>query len=442
MTVSVDPSAEGLRLDQAPPLSIPLRFFLSAPIFLVGAGGLLAASGGAIVVSRYMNATIAFTHLLTLGVLTMTMFGALYQMTPVVAAAPVPKVSFARVVHGALVLGLLCFVYSIVAFVPLLMHVAISFITLSWLGFAIPVLLALGRSPAAAEATVRGMRLALVSALLVWFLGVWIAHGHAGARFPGPRPTFMAVHLGLGLLGFVGALLTAVSFQVLPMFYLAPPLDEAHKRLLLRAVALSVLVASVGLALSMVVSHEQAAVLGEYLPLSFAPAGCAVWVALPVLTLRALSRRKRKRADASLRFWRLGLGLAPVTGALAVASLLGDDPRVELAFGYVALVGWALAIVHGMLYRIVPFLVWFHRFSQLVGLAPVPSAAKLMPESWPRLAFALHVAALAIGTAAIGLRSELLARLTGVLICALAAQLLRALVHLARRFPEGVRLQN
>lgn len=434
-----DITGAGLRLDQAPPLSIPLAFFLTAPLFLFAAGLLLVVSGGTVVVSRYVNATLSFTHLLTLGVLVMVIFGALYQMTPVVAAAPVPWVRFARVVHGALASGVLCFAWSLLLHAPLAMHVAITLVTIAWLGFSVPVGLALLRSPAGADATVRGMRLAIAAAVLVWMLGVWIAHGHAGALFPGPRPLFMAVHLGLALLGFVGALITAVSFQVLPMFYLSPPIGERHKRGWHAAIVASVALSSVGLVASMVARPALAERIGDYLPLVFVPAALVVWVLAPLQTLRALARRKRRRADTSLRFWRLGLGVAPVAGALAVFSLATDDPRIELAFGYVALFGWALAIVHGMLYRIVPFLVWFHRFSQLVGLAPVPSAAKLVPEAWPRAAFLLHVAALVVGVLAIALRSERLAQLTGLLLCALALQLLRALVHLARSYPAGVR---
>src|SRR5690606_25100302 len=102
----------------------------------------------------------------------------------------------------------------------------------------------------------------------------------------------------------------------------------------------------------------------------------------PALTLRALSRRKRKRVDGSKGFWQLGLVAAPITLSLALLALLLDDPRWAVLFGWFAVWGWAGAIVLGMLTRIVPFLVWFHRFSALVGKVPVPPMRRMIPDAW------------------------------------------------------------
>ena len=74
----------GLSLEQAPPFSVPLRFFLTAPWFLVVAALLILWQGPAIFASRWHPATLALTHLLTLGFMAQVMLGALLQMLPVV----------------------------------------------------------------------------------------------------------------------------------------------------------------------------------------------------------------------------------------------------------------------------------------------------------------------------------------------------------------------
>ena len=94
-----------LSLDQAPPLGIPASFFLTAPIAALAAGLFLCAQGGTAFVSSWVPSTLALTHVGTLGVLAMATFGALYQMTPVVAGAPVPAIRLAHAVHALLVLG-------------------------------------------------------------------------------------------------------------------------------------------------------------------------------------------------------------------------------------------------------------------------------------------------------------------------------------------------
>ncbi|MHB0982634.1 MAG: hypothetical protein ACYC02_04540, partial [Thiobacillus sp.] len=79
----------GLSFGQAPPYSLPLRFFLTAPLFLLAAAGLIVWAPEALA-SRWTPYTLALTHALTLGFLAMVMLGALLQMLPVVAGSSIP----------------------------------------------------------------------------------------------------------------------------------------------------------------------------------------------------------------------------------------------------------------------------------------------------------------------------------------------------------------
>jgi hypothetical protein len=106
-----------------------------------------------------------------------------------------------------------------------------------------------------------------------------------------------------------------------------------------------------------------------------------------------------------------------------------------VALGWVAVWGWAGLVAHGMLSRIVPFLVWFHRFSSLVGSVPVPTMRQLLPDGRIRLALALHGAAVAVGLAAILAGWAPLARLSGALLMAAAVMLLANLAHALKQRP-------
>ncbi|MDP1926723.1 MAG: hypothetical protein Q8K57_18280, partial [Thiobacillus sp.] len=95
----------GLSFEQAPPFALPLRFFLTAPLFLLAAAGLIMFSPEALA-ARWTPQALALTHALTLGFLAMTMLGALLQMLPVVAGAPQPNPRLvAWLSHVALTLG-------------------------------------------------------------------------------------------------------------------------------------------------------------------------------------------------------------------------------------------------------------------------------------------------------------------------------------------------
>ncbi len=99
-------SSANLSLDQAPPIHLPLRLLLTAPWFAAAAGVLAMAAGEGALASRWTPTALALTHLITIGFLGQAMCGALLQMLPVIAGAPVPGVVWvAPTVHIALGAG-------------------------------------------------------------------------------------------------------------------------------------------------------------------------------------------------------------------------------------------------------------------------------------------------------------------------------------------------
>ena len=100
-----------LSLDQAPPIGVPLRFFLTAPLFALAAALLLIWQGPDLLDSRWNPALLGATHLLTLGYMGLIMIGALLQILPVVAGTPMQHPALvASIVHtlGTVGIGLLC----------------------------------------------------------------------------------------------------------------------------------------------------------------------------------------------------------------------------------------------------------------------------------------------------------------------------------------------
>jgi hypothetical protein len=426
----------GLRLEQAPPLAIPLAFFLTAPLSVTVVGAVLLRSGATALVSGWSPATLAIAHLGTLGFLGMVMLGALYQMTPVVAGSPVPWIRVAHAVHALLLLGTAGLVTGIARGAGGHVLTGVAGLGTAFLLFLGPVGVALARAPTR-SATVTGMRAALASLLLTIALGLWMALGHAGLGFPGPRPLWIQVHLCAGLLGWVGGLISAVSWQVLPMFYLTPPASRSMQRTIQTSLGVGVLLPVAVLAVDASgVTDPGGASASLVAGLAALPAVAAVWGLHPLSSLGCLRRRRRRRVDASLHFWRVGLAIGLVSGPAAAAALLLPGPRWGLLLGWLAVWGWAGMIVHGMLTRIVPFLVWFHRYAPLVGGVEVPSARSLLPDRWTRLGFALHLASLLAGAAAILVGADALARLTGLLLLATASSLAHSLVRVALRKPE------
>ena len=416
----------GLSLDQAPPLSIPASFFLTIPIGVLLAGYIMISTGVASISSPWMPQALALTHAGTLGVLAMGMIGALYQMTPVIAGTPVPFTRIAHMVHALLLAGLAGFAWRLLGGPAIAMSVAIVCLSIALLAFLLPLGWALLRSPTKDE-TVRGMRLAVVSLAVITLTGLAMARAYASYMFPENRMLWMQIHLTLALLGWVGGLIMAVSWQVIPMFYLASTASKTTMRwffaLLLAGLVLPLLSVFANTEFNSFLSPSRLAAIGAL------PAATVIWLLHPALILRNISRRKRKRSDASLLFWRAGLGTALLIIPVAVAALLLPDPRWQLLFGWLTIWGWAGMIMHGMLTRIVPFLVWFHRYSPRVGFEPVPSMRSLLPQQRIKTGFILHLSSVALGVIAILTQADWLARLTGVVLVATAISLASMLIH-------------
>ena len=114
--------------------------------------------------------------------------------------------------------------------------------------------------------------------------------------------------------------------------------------------------------------------------------------------------------DTSLDFWRLGMAALLLAAAIGAASRLAPPDvaaSLALAASLLFLLGFALSVVNGMLYKIVPFLVWLHLQQRLATRIEVrhrivlPNMKSILPEPRSRQQFYLHLAALAVLLAAV-----------------------------------------
>ena len=366
-------------LDQAPPLAIPASFFLLAPTSLIAAG-VVVLIWGVSLQDRWPGPAFALAHLGTLGLLGATMMGALYQLIPVLGGTPVPAVRLAHGVHVLFLAGLAGLVARFLGAPAAVGSTGASLLAAAFLLFGVPVGIALVRAPARTW-SITGMRVAASSLVAVILLGLTLALTPASAL----RSLWIQVHLTIGLCGWVGGLIAAVAWQLAPMFYVAPAVDRRVPMVVhgLQAAGVVASLVVLGLAEAGVAVGSGAAMVAA------APMAVAVWGIAPVALLRVLSQKKRG-ADGSIRFWFAALPVALCLGPLGVAAWALPDPRWAVAFGWVAVWGWAGTLVHGMLTRILPFLTWFHRYSPLLGKARVPAMRALYPDARVRIGLYLH----------------------------------------------------
>lgn len=370
-----------------PPIWVPLVFLLAAPCFALAASLLLAWQGEAALVSRWTPSTLAMTHLLTLGFLTMTIVGALFQLLPVVAGAEIPQARpVAAVAWIGLVSGTVILASALgLGLGPAAFHAAAAVLGLA----ALLVLAAIGRalsrrSVAAAGPLVRGVRLAASGFGVTAALGGTLALYLGGVGAPDVL-LLTDIHASWGLLGWVVALTVAVSFQVIPMFQGTanyPASREAGIPALLFALLLG---------------WSAAALAGTTHWRTVAEAGVGVLLLWYVWATLVQFRRRKRQADVGTCYWIQAI--VCLAAAVLVHLIPVESDGRPLVTGILVIVGFATSAINGMLYKIVPFLVWYHLQERAgVGMR-VPAIRTIVDEAralrqwrWHLVAFGLLAA--------------------------------------------------
>lgn len=377
-------AAPGLRYDQAPPFAVPLRFFLTAPLFLLAAGLVVAVRGEELFASRFSPAALAATHLVTLGFMTMTMLGAMSQILPVLGGVPLPRPRLvAALVHAALTAGTAALASGFLWAAPGLVQAGVLLLGAGFTVFLAAVGIGLARTSNRA-ATWAGLALAAAALAMTVGLGLELGAvrgwGHAAASLAARD-----LHPAWGLLGWTGLLVAVVGFHVVPMFQMTPPYPALMQRWLAPAVFAMLATAS-------------AVRWGEDSPRASVWLFAAVaigWIAFATATLTLQARRRRARADATLLLWRVGmLSAAAALAGWAGSAALGTD-RLDATVGILGLIGFAVSVIAGMLHKIVPFLAWFHLRALVPAGRRVPHMGLLAPEAAQRRYAAVHIAAVA-----------------------------------------------
>jgi hypothetical protein len=245
-------------------------------------------------------------------------------------------------------------------------------------------------------------RLSLIALLVTIALGLLLA-GAQAFGMPLPIVALTNLHAMWGLSGWVGLLTIGMAYQLIPMFVVTEPYPRVF------AVGLAPGV----FALLTLISFATAMVPRIDTPL--VALLLVAFTAFAVVTLHLLWTRKRPAADATTLFWRTGMLCLTACGPLWAIHIKTGDPHCAVALGVLLLFGVAWSLVNGMLYKIVPFLLWYHAQRSLTGAAMrfAPKVKDMIPDRAASMQFWVHLAALALLLAA-SLRPMVFARMSGL----------------------------
>jgi cbb3-type cytochrome oxidase subunit 1 len=332
----------------------------------------LVAQPDILAYSPYTPDAVAVTHLFVLGWLCSVVMGAVYQLVPVALET---KLYSERLAHWQFALHLVGLAGMVFLFRAWNMKGVGYFGTVLTIGvvlFAYNIARTLGRVPKW-NVIATAVASALTWLLLTVTAGLLLVDAQRGFA---PLLQFnpiaaMHAHAHLGAVGFFTMLIVGVSYKLVPMFTLSEV--QNHRR-----AAWSVTLLSAGLA-----GLFAGILLQQPWKLAFAFV-IIVALALYGWELQAILRaRKRRALDWGITYFLTAVAMLLPLSALAVVLTWPGLPateftgRLESAYGVLGFIGFVSFAIIGMLYKIIPFLIWFGTYSKHVGRARVPALAEM-----------------------------------------------------------------
>ena len=385
-------------LAKASSVHLPLAFVLMGLSALTVGITWLAMSVPLLGTYHYNQFAIAATHLFVLGWICSVVMGAMYQLVPVALETKLysERLAWAQLLCHAtgfagmvwmfkawdmkqvghfgsiMAVGVVLFVYNIAR--TLLKapkwNVTASAIAaaLGWLSLTVTMGLFIVAGKCFFDMLDAAPKAGLIGGVerVVKSMGACMQHFDAISA--------MHAHAHLGGIGFFIMLIVGVSYKLIPMF----TLSEIQGRF--RAV-LSVVLLNLGLAGSFVTI-----LVRSPWKLAFAAVVISALALYGIEMAAILRTRKRRSIDWGIEMFLTAVALLLPMSVLAVVLSWPGLPlniltgRLENLYGFLGLVGVISFAIIGMLYKIIPFLVWYGVYSKKVGLAKVPALADLYSE--------------------------------------------------------------
>jgi hypothetical protein len=357
--------------DFAPPLKLVSPYFKIGVLFyLIAMMSLLSFSAS---FSYQEMAVAGWVHLFLLGFVMVIIFGAMAQLIPVVLEVGHAVVDLYYVILPLLAIGTITMVIGF-WIQPALLSYGGLLVLSAMIIFAIEAFATLKKAKIK-TLTVKTIAVSNSYLLLGIITGFVIALGLSGAVAV-DVDTVLKAHVFAVLGGFVLLTIMGLSMTLLPMFSLAHGFNERPVKIGFNLVAVGVGMVFVG------------ALVGVDFLQKIGYATTLIGVLFYSYQIYLIYKLVvRKEMDIWAKSMLFGFGSLKLSVGLGVVYILGAEESWLHSSVWFFMVGFVSFLINGHLYKIVPFLVWFERFSPLVGKKKVPMLHEMYPKAQANMMF-------------------------------------------------------
>lgn len=396
---------------KVPSSAIILPFYATGTLAFLVLCLLLVWSPQSLLMHYFNPHLLGIVHTAALGWGTMIIFGAAYQLLPVISEHNLRSNDLAILSYYLLMAGVVLLVWALWSFrTGWIMITGGSMIVLASLLYLINVVLT-GVPGSSSNIQKYFMMSSGVWLVFTTIVGLLLAINLGHPFFSQEHMAILKLHAHLGLAGWFLQLITGVSSKLVPMFLLS---HAKKTKLLIGAFILQ----NTGLILFLTDVYFIGYSSRVMIWLLLVASGILCWILYLANHYRKRIKKKidlqMKQTFASMLALVLGIGTIPVVHLFSTtggSSGSGTSSTFSVLYGTFVFMGWITGIILGQTFKTLPFIVWNDHYKKLTGKVRVPLPRDLYREGWLRWQFWLYITALLLLITGIGTRYLLIIRI-------------------------------
>ncbi len=405
-------SSVGLSTKNAPsPLVVLPHYAIGALAFLASAILLFPAAEN-LSMGFVGPKVLGLTHLMILGWVTTIIFGALYQLVPVVMEVKLYSEKLAYFSFATLTIGMIMMVINFwFKYIALgrLIEIGGTLVILSVIVFVFNII------KSALKTKNKTIENSFIIASVLWLLvtvlvGIFIIVNSAVNLVPRSNIDLLKIHALIGLVGWFMMLIIGVGSTLLPMFFISHKLNRNLLKYSFALVNIGLITTITALYLNLsstILAFSSLIIL----------VGMASFVKY---NFDSYSKRLRKKLDVGMKISVFSFFLLFLSIILGFGSSLGSylghaiQNKLILGFGISLIFGFFTSLILGQMYKTLPFIVWLKKYQAKVGKYKTPMPASLYSEKIANLHYYTFIVAIIILLAGVFSSSSIIIKVSAI----------------------------
>lgn len=375
---------------------VVIPFYLYAALSFLVATIMLWLSSGGLLQHYFLPSSLAIIHTMALGWGTMMILGASHQLVPVLIEGELYSLPLAYFSFGSAALGIPLLVYGIFVFdMGWPARWGGSLVIASILAYLVNLAVSITRSGK------ENIHAIFVFTSALWLLittsvGLLLVFNFSGNFLPADSLHYLSLHAHMGIIGWFLMLVMGVGSRLIPMFLVS---KYNHPRLLWWIYGLlnGGLLAFVFIFLY---AGNRALLLIPLVALCFS------LLLFGYFIFQAYRQRIRKKLDEAMKLSLLSVLLMAIPMIILlvlvvfIVSQAGENKQLLTAYGFIIFFGWLTAIILGMTFKTLPFIVWNKVYHRLAGKGKSPNPKDLFSQKifqWTALCYLIGFLFFSVG---------------------------------------------